>query len=50
MLMKLEEIYEIVLCYFNCFFDYFFVVVWVVNVRSGIDDVEYERSVIVFWD
>ncbi|OLQ49155.1 ATP:cob(I)alamin adenosyltransferase [Bacillus licheniformis] len=49
-LMKSEQIHETVLCYLNRLSDYFFAAARVVNVRSGIDDVEYERSAIVFRD
>ncbi|MCY7751186.1 cob(I)yrinic acid a,c-diamide adenosyltransferase [Bacillus inaquosorum] len=49
-LMKSEEIHETVLRYLNRLSDYFFAAARVVNVRSGIDDVEYERSAIVFRD
>ncbi|AUZ27822.1 cob(I)yrinic acid a,c-diamide adenosyltransferase [Bacillus cabrialesii] len=49
-LMKSEQIHETVLRYLNRLSDYFFAAARVVNVRSGIDDVEYERSAIVFRD
>ncbi|MCY8204845.1 cob(I)yrinic acid a,c-diamide adenosyltransferase [Bacillus sp. N12A5] len=49
-LMKSEEIHETVLRYLNRLSDYFFAAARVVNVRSGIGDVEYERSAIVFRD
>lgn len=49
-LMKSEQIHETVLRYLNRLSDYFFAAARVVNVRSGINDVEYERSAIVFRD
>ncbi|MBY4602318.1 MULTISPECIES: cob(I)yrinic acid a,c-diamide adenosyltransferase [Bacillus] len=49
-LMKSEEIHETVLRYLNRLSDYFFAAARVVNVRCGIDDIEYERSAIVFRD
>lgn len=49
-LMKSEEIHETVLRYLNRLSDYFFAAARVVNARSGIGDVEYERSAIVFRD
>ncbi|MDM5303215.1 cob(I)yrinic acid a,c-diamide adenosyltransferase [Bacillus subtilis] len=49
-LMKSEEIHETVLRYLNRLSDYFFAAARVVNVRSGIADVEYERSAVVFRD
>ncbi|WHY26584.1 cob(I)yrinic acid a,c-diamide adenosyltransferase [Bacillus velezensis] len=49
-LMKTEESHEMVLRYLNRLSDYFFAAARAVNVRSGIDDVEYERSAIVFRD
>lgn len=48
--MKSEEIHETVLRYLNRLSDYFFAAARVVNARSGISDVEYERSAIVFRD
>ncbi|KAF1678360.1 MULTISPECIES: cob(I)yrinic acid a,c-diamide adenosyltransferase [Bacillus] len=49
-LMKSEEIHETVLRYLNRLSDYFFAAARVVNVRSSIGDVEYERSAVVFRD
>lgn len=49
-LMKSEEIHETVPRYLNRLSDYFFAAARVVNARSGIGDVEYERSAIVFRD
>lgn len=49
-LMKSEEIHETVLRYLNRLSDYFFAAARIVNARSGIGDVEYERSAIVFRD
>ncbi|MGG2066412.1 MULTISPECIES: cob(I)yrinic acid a,c-diamide adenosyltransferase [unclassified Bacillus (in: firmicutes)] len=49
-LMKQEEINEYVLQYVNRLSDYLFAVARVVNARSNVKDVEYERSAIVFRD
>lgn len=49
-LSKAEPINEIVLQYVNRLSDYFFAVARVINARSGVKDVEYERSAIVFRD
>lgn len=47
-LQQSEEINAVVLKYVNRLSDYFFAIARVVNFRSGVNDVEYERSAIVF--
>ncbi|MFX3624737.1 MAG: cob(I)yrinic acid a,c-diamide adenosyltransferase [Ectobacillus sp.] len=47
-LKKEEEINEHVLKYMNRLSDYLFAVARVINARFGVNDVEYERSAIVF--
>jgi cob(I)alamin adenosyltransferase len=49
-LSKSESINDIVLQYVNRLSDYFFAVARVINARLGVNDVEYERSAIVFRD
>ncbi|WP_458412646.1 cob(I)yrinic acid a,c-diamide adenosyltransferase [Schinkia sp. CFF1] len=49
-LLKIEPINKAVLRYVNRLSDYFFAVARVVNARSNVKDVEYERSAIVFRD
>lgn len=49
-LKKQDEINEHVLQYVNRLSDYLFAVARVVNARSHVNDVEYERSAIVFRD
>ncbi|WP_242217234.1 cob(I)yrinic acid a,c-diamide adenosyltransferase [Bacillus cereus group sp. BfR-BA-01380] len=49
-LKKQDEINEYVLQYINRLSDYLFAVARVVNARSNVKDVEYERSAIVFRD
>ena len=43
-----ETTSELALQYLNRLSDYFFAVARIVNYRAGINDVEYERSAIVF--
>lgn len=47
-LQQSEEIHPVVLKYVNRLSDYFFAIARVVNFRSGLKDVEYERSAVVF--
>ncbi|KZE64297.1 cobalamin adenosyltransferase [Fictibacillus phosphorivorans] len=47
-LQQSEEIHPVVLKYVNRLSDYFFAIARVVNSRSGLKDVEYERSAVVF--
>lgn len=47
-LQKEMEINDIVLKYLNRLSDYLFAIARVINFRSGVKDVEYERSAIVF--
>jgi len=47
-LQQSENIHAVVLKYVNRLSDYFFAIARVVNFRSGVNDVEYERSAVVF--
>ncbi|MGZ0086172.1 cob(I)yrinic acid a,c-diamide adenosyltransferase [Caldibacillus thermoamylovorans] len=49
-LQKAEPINDVVLKYMNRLSDYLFAAARVVNARLGVNDVEYERSAIVFHD
>ncbi|MFB9757749.1 cob(I)yrinic acid a,c-diamide adenosyltransferase [Ectobacillus funiculus] len=49
-LKQTEEINTYVLAYINRLSDYLFAIARVVNARSGVQDVEYARSAIVFRD
>lgn len=49
-LKQTEEINDHVLAYINRLSDYLFAIARVVNARSGVQDVEYARSAIVFRD